>query len=83
MKYELEDTVEWMKSDNFAIRLKAEYWQVVIRINKLKKYTENFNRNASRLLVAQYNIMNAYRAILKERAESYCIDLDDEEVDFK
>lgn len=83
MKYELKDTVEWMESDNFAIRLKAEYWQLVIRIDKLKKYIESFNGNAPKLLVVQYNIMNAYRAILKARAESCCIVLDDEEIDFK
>ena len=36
VKFTLEDTIEWMKSDDYKVRLKAEYWQLVIRMEKAR-----------------------------------------------
>lgn len=37
LKYTLSDTTELMQSDDYKERLKAEYWQLVIRLEKLRR----------------------------------------------
>lgn len=38
---ELKDTIALMTSDDYKDRMKAEYYQLVIRIDKLKKYIDS------------------------------------------
>ena len=42
---ELSDTIELMISKDWKARLKAEYWQTKIRIEKLDDYFEDKNNN--------------------------------------
>lgn len=64
---ELEDTVDLMLSGDYKDRLKAEYLQLSIRIEKLKLRLEE---NNNELLQAQLALMNAYKNILKERLDT-------------
>lgn len=41
---ELVDTIEMMNSSNYKERFKAEYYQLVIRFNKLKSMLERWDR---------------------------------------
>lgn len=43
---ELKDTIELMQSSDYKDRFKAEYYQLVIRFEKLKKMLENWDNNA-------------------------------------
>ncbi len=80
---ELEHTVELMLSEDYRDRLKAEYWQALIRHRKLKnmlrKYEEGtlpFTPDCSiELLRTQKGILAAYVHILRERAHIENIDL--------
>lgn len=80
---ELRDTIEMMTSDDYKERFKAEYYQNVIRYQKLKAMLEkwdkgelNFNPTCPR---STYNIqikaMTDYIAILEERAVMEGIEL--------
>lgn len=96
MKYELKDTAEWMLSDDYKLRLKAEYWQLVIRMYQLKKYLvqnyllsirqdqfESFNnKELAKLFAEQFGAMNVYRIFLEEGAALYDVDLDNDGVQF-
>lgn len=81
---ELKDTVKLMQSSNYIDRFKAEYYQLKIRIEKLKaicdkakRHELDFELNSPLIfLTAQYNAMNDYLRILKRRAEEEEIDLD-------
>ena len=61
---ELKDTVDLMLSGDYKDRLKAEYLQLSIRIEKLELRLEE---NDNELLQAQLALMSAYKSILKER----------------
>ena len=82
MKY-LSETVELMTSQNYDDRLKAEYYQLKIRLeglyNMLRKYKDgelNFTPKCSYdLLYGQYKIMVVYLDYLEERAETEGVEL--------
>ncbi len=71
----LKDTVELMLSDDFRDRLKAEYEQLNIRIQKLEAAIEHWTRDKNKLnrpvylplLRRQMHHMKAYRKVLSER----------------
>ena len=80
---ELRDTIEMMQSADYKERFKAEYYQNVIRYQKLKAMLEkwdkgelNFNPTCPR---STYNIqikaMTDYIAILEARAVMEGIEL--------
>lgn len=83
---ELKQTVELMNSSDYKDRFKAEYYQLLIRYNKLKAMCEkwdkgelNFEPTCSRELYdKQLNTMWSYLAILQERAGIEGIVLDGE-----
>lgn len=54
---ELKDTVEMMLSDDWKERFKAEYWQLCIRIRKLKETLEKFRRDEIELTDNEYHDM--------------------------
>ena len=73
---ELKDTVDLMLSEDYKDRVKAEYYQLKIRIEKLeamlKKYDEGtleFTLNCPvELLRQQLDYMVNYKMILEQRA---------------
>lgn len=86
VKYKLSDTVEWMLSDDYRVRLKGEYWQIVIRLEELRRYLhENFIRNGREeyfhLMLEQFGLMKDYKRILEKRCHGL-IDLDNDDVSF-
>jgi hypothetical protein len=82
IKFTLEDTIEWMKSDDYKIRLKAEYWQIVIRLEKLRRAIVErfFEDDYIQELKPQFDIMRKYKHILEQRAIAESIDLDNDDV---
>ena len=80
---ELKDTVNGMLSEDFMQRFCAEYWQVLIRREKLSKMINAYANGklpfepkcSMHILIAQCAAMDAYLAILAERAEIEGIDL--------
>ncbi|WP_295218219.1 hypothetical protein [Ruminococcus sp.] len=73
---ELADTIEMMNSSDYKERFKAEYYQLVIRFNKLKSMLErwdrgelNFNPTCPRgIYNFQVKAMADYIACLETRA---------------
>lgn len=69
---ELKDTIEDMISDDYVRRYKAEYKQLVIRIDKLTDYVKHYNNSDSfieqQLKAQQLEAMLHYRNILELRA---------------
>ena len=45
MPNELRDTIEMMNSENYKERFKAEYYQVVIRYQKLKSMLDKWDND--------------------------------------
>lgn len=80
---ELQDTIELMSSSDFKDRFKAEFCQLAIRYQKLKKMIDNYNNldfkpNCSRdLLFEQLIYMKHYMSILALRANIENIELGD------
>ena len=80
---ELKDTIEMMNSPDYKERFKAEYYQTLIRANKLgdmiKAYeagTLSFKPKCSlELLEKQMKHMVAYLFVLNDRAEIEGIEL--------
>lgn len=80
---ELKDTIDMMTSDDYRERFKAEYWQLVIRMEKLAQMLDALEAGTldfeltypRRLLYGHYNTMLDYRSVLKERARKEGIDL--------
>lgn len=72
---ELKDTVEMMLSSDYKERFKAEYWQLKIRYDKLRKMVDNwekldFTPTCSRgTYVNQLLAMEDYMTFLEHRAE--------------
>ncbi len=74
---ELEDTIEMMTSADYRERFKAEYYQLVIRYNKLKAMLEkwdkgelDFTPTCNRgILNLQERLMADYIAVLESRAQ--------------
>lgn len=80
---ELQDTAYLMSSSDFKDRFKAEFYQLAIRYQKLKKMIDNYNNldfkpNCSRdLLFEQLIYMKHYMNILALRANIENIELGD------
>ncbi len=71
---ELKDTVQLMQSDDYKDRFRAEYQQLAIRYEKLKKMVDNWD-NLNFLPIcpkSTYNMqlraMSDYIAVLETRA---------------
>ena len=80
---ELKDTVEMMNSGDFKERFKAEYYQLLIRLDKLTCMLNKWENNtldfipkcSKRTLENQIIFMQGYMGILRFRAEIEEIDL--------
>lgn len=80
---ELKDTAAIMNNESYEERFKAEYWQLKIRIDKLKKMLDdwkedklNFEPKTSRsILEKQLDYMQKYLVLLEARAIAEDIDL--------
>ena len=76
MPNELRDTIEMMNSENYKERFKAEYYQVVIRYQKLKSMLDKWDNNQLEFTPtcprSTYNMqiaaMTDYIAVLEARA---------------
>jgi hypothetical protein len=83
---ELKDTIPMMNNADYKERFKAEYYQLVIRKEKLKAMLEKykagtlpFTPNCSyELLYEQVVYMKQYQRILEERARIESVDLKEE-----
>lgn len=81
---ELKETVKMMQSADYKERFKAEYWQVVIRYQKLKAMLQkwdngelNFNPTCPRSTYnMQIKAMTDYIAVLEARAVMEGVELD-------
>ncbi len=89
---ELKDTVDLMLSDDYKERFVAEYWQLKIRYERLKKFNQKIDleerygvRNypvpiihdcPSLLLIHQQDAMEKLLGILEKRAMIENIDLE-------
>ena len=80
---QLKDTVEMMTSEDFKERFKAEYYQLLIRLNSLTSMLINWENNmldfepkcSKETLENQVIFMQGYIAILRLRAEIEEIEL--------
>jgi hypothetical protein len=76
MPNELRDTIEMMNSENYKERFKAEYYQVVIRYQKLKSMLDKWDNDQLEFTPtcprSTYNMqivaMIDYIAVLEARA---------------
>lgn len=81
---ELKDTVEMMLSSDYKERFKAEYYQVVIRYNKLFEMLEKWDNGTLNFTLDcprnaydwQVESMKQYIAALQTRAEIENINLE-------
>ena len=79
----LIDTVEMMNSDNYQERFRAEYFQLMIRIEKLSLFLDKyFNKELDFIPNCDYNLLHEqlvhmidYKNTLKERARVEKINL--------
>lgn len=86
---ELKETVDLMLSDNFRDRLKAEYWQNVIRYNSLSMYIDKLKNSKNpyesavpiKTLERQLTYMSLMNGVLEERLEADDINADEEYID--
>ena len=78
---ELKDTVDMMLSSDYKERMKAEYRQLKIRSDALKRMVENYYvldfkpKCSLQLLQSQVASMCTYALILQERARIEGFDL--------
>lgn len=78
-----KDTVGDMLSDDYKRRLRAEYWQLSIRCDKLEKALEMWGSDELHpqpkckrwIIKAQLETMKDYKGILESRAQIEDIDL--------
>ena len=75
---ELNETVDLMMSENRQDRLKAEYWQTKVRLEKLNAYIAKLNAGEEAdvddsvdVLKAQSTAMNEYLYFLDLRMKMY------------
>lgn len=81
---ELKDTIEGMLSDDYKERFKAEYKQLIIRLDRLNKIINEMEEDklAARsicsfaALKAQSKYMKDYANVLRYRARDEGINLD-------
>mgnify|MGYP004715373203 CR=1 FL=1 len=79
----LIDTVKMMSSKDYKERFKAEYYQLVIRYEKLKKMVNDWNAGILKftptcpkyVYKSQLKVMNDYIQILKFRADLENVEL--------
>lgn len=79
----LSETIDLMTSENYDDRLKAEYYQLKIRMNGLTKMLVNYRDGTLKftpkcsydLLHGQLKAMQLYSEYLQDRAETEGIDL--------
>ena len=82
---ELKDTIEMMVSDDYKERFRAEYYQLVIRYNKLKAMIEKWDNGTLEFKPtcprSTYNLqikaMTDYIAVLEARAVMENVYLED------
>ena len=80
---ELSDTVDMMISDDYKERFKAEYYQLNIRAEALRKLLHDWEVGKLKfkptcdygLLLKQFQLMDEYRMILRVRAQIEGIEL--------
>lgn len=80
---ELSQTIEMMTSSDYKERFKAEYYQVKIRVEKLRNMMEKWDKNELDFTptcpASTYNwqlkVMEDYLQILKARANMEGVDL--------
>lgn len=73
---ELNQIIEMMKSEDYDVRFRAEYYQVKIRAEKLNNMLERYRNNALdftpkctyEMLSNQLMAMQLYKQLLEERA---------------
>lgn len=83
MPNELRDTIEMMNSEDYKERFKAEYYQVVIRYQKLKSMLDKWDNDqlefAPTCPRSTYNMqitaMTDYIAVLEARAAMEGVEL--------
>ena len=79
---DLIDSVDLMLSPDFKDRMKAEYWQLHIRMNRLFDILQNWDnlefkpKGGKDTLNMQYHYMKKYKEILIHRALLEGVDLD-------
>lgn len=83
---ELKETVEWMNSDDFKDRMKAEYAQLCIRIVKLQRaiigtLPPGMSMDEFEWMRNQLDLMIGYRAYLGKRMKAKGIDVAGVEAD--
>ena len=74
----LVDTIPLMESEDYRDRFKAEYYQLIIRIESLKQMLDkckNGTLNSYAMLSEQLKTMEAYAACLEARATVEYIDV--------
>ena len=79
----LADTVDWMLSEDYKKRLKAEYWQIDMRIESLYRIIHGYNWQGKPLpegcsidlLLWQIDAMERYEKVLARRARAEKINL--------
>ena len=80
---ELKDTIEMMLSDDYKERFKAEYWQLKIRYDKLRKMVDNWEKLDFTPTCAygtykhQLLAMEDYMALLRDRAKQEEVELEE------
>lgn len=80
---ELSDTVDMMISEDYKDRFKAEYYQLNIRADALRKILRDWEMGRLKfkptcdygLLLKQFQLMDEYRMILRVRAQIEGIEL--------
>lgn len=79
---ELKDTVWMMESNDYRLRLQAEYLQLKIRLIKLASALSLMNTYTKQyqLMKTQHNVMLQYQTILLARLEDEGINLDFAEI---
>ena len=80
MRYTLDDTIEWMKSDDYKTRMKAEYWQLRIRMEKLRLAI--VKNKGDKLMSKQLMKMFEYSMVLEKRADYLGVYLDNDDIAF-
>ena len=80
----LEETIPLMTSNDYKERLKAEYFQLRIRLVEVKHCLDRYPPPLIRLdlMAAQYKAMKLYKKILEARVVENEIYFEDEEFDF-
>ena len=79
----LKDTVEMMNSDDYKERFKAEYYQLEIRVNGLKKMLDRWDNGEldftptcpRNTYTNQFEYMVNYMTVLADRASMEGIEL--------